>query len=295
MKRMKLNCLISLMGVLLQFHCVNVYGGVKVNAEALFQDGKWEQSIAAFGQLIKDDSTNAEHWYRLGRSHLELKQYREAVGPLQQALVQPGGEQPKAQVLFSLAKVYAVFDDEEAVLETLQALRDTGARPYQAIRNAAEFNKYKNMEAFNLMVEKLKPCGEENRAFDFWIGEWRVTAPGRGSWYADSSITVSNDGCSIHEHYVSQGGYTGSSINFYDKASGKWHQTWIDNQGAPLYLDGGVVDGKMILSDSNSRITWSLESDGRVRQLWESTSDQGTTWTTAFDGYYERKPAGADK
>jgi hypothetical protein len=34
------------------------------------------------------------------------------------------------------------------------------------------------------------------------------------------------------------------------------------------------------------RITWSREADGSVRQLWESSSDGGRTWTAAFDGIY---------
>jgi hypothetical protein len=34
------------------------------------------------------------------------------------------------------------------------------------------------------------------------------------------------------------------------------------------------------------RITWSRETDGSVRQLWESSSDGGRTWAVAFDGRY---------
>jgi hypothetical protein len=33
------------------------------------------------------------------------------------------------------------------------------------------------------------------------------------------------------------------------------------------------------------RITWTPE-DGGVRQHRESSADDGTTWTTAFDGHY---------
>ena len=37
------------------------------------------------------------------------------------------------------------------------------------------------------------------------------------------------------------------------------------------------------------RITWERLPDGRVRQLWESSKDGGTTWTVAFDGYYAKR------
>jgi len=144
--------------------------------------------------------------------------------------------------------------------------------------------------SFVTLQADKKPCASEaHRAFDFWIGEWTVTAPSRPGWSAQSSITRHNDGCSIHEAYHAAGGYRGSSINFYDQADQNWHQAWIDNQGVPLYLRGGPKDGGMVLSDSSNRITWTALDDGRVRQHWESTTDKGGTWSTAFDGYYERR------
>lgn len=139
---------------------------------------------------------------------------------------------------------------------------------------------------------KPTPCtSAESRAFDFWIGEWEVTSPPRPKWQASSSITASNNGCSIHEAYATPSGYTGNSINFYDAKKGLWHQTWIDNQGVPIYLEGNLVEQVMVLSDKSNRVSWSLQSDGRVRQHWESTADEGKTWTTAFDGYYRRRTA----
>jgi hypothetical protein len=40
------------------------------------------------------------------------------------------------------------------------------------------------------------------------------------------------------------------------------------------------------------RISWTRLEDGRVRQLWEATTDGGKTWTIAFDGLYKRRPGG---
>jgi hypothetical protein len=137
--------------------------------------------------------------------------------------------------------------------------------------------------------DKAKPCSSaEHRAFDFWLGQWQVTSPERPGWQASSSITLGNNGCSLHEAYSSPGGYAGSSVNFYDSARGRWHQSWIDNQGAPLYLEGKFEQGSMILSDGKNRITWSVQADRTVRQHWQISQDEGKTWSTAFDGYYRR-------
>ena len=137
--------------------------------------------------------------------------------------------------------------------------------------------------------KKPIPCESENhRAFDFWLGEWSVTSPNQKTPPSRSSITSSNDGCSIHERYSTAGGYTGNSINFYDKKNNKWHQTWIDNQGAPLNLDGEFVNGSMVLSDGTNRISWTLLDNQQVNQVWETTEDDGKTWKKIFDGFYRR-------
>ena len=59
---------------------------------------------------------------------------------------------------------------------------------------------------------------------------------------------------------------------------------------------GGLdSQGRMVLSDATDsgsapiqRITWTPLPNGRVRQLWETSTDHGVTWTTAFDGLYGR-------
>lgn len=133
------------------------------------------------------------------------------------------------------------------------------------------------------------PCQSgQHRAFDFWLGSWQVTSPSRPNWQAQSHITLGNDGCSIHESYRTPGGYIGSSTSFFDQGQGKWHQTWIDNQGNPLYLNGSFVDGRMVLSDGVNEISWTPMADGRVRQLWRDLKEPDEAKQTVFDGYYKK-------
>ncbi len=139
-----------------------------------------------------------------------------------------------------------------------------------------------------------RPCSDAaHRQFDFWIGEWRVLDT-RGNVAGTNVIQPTLDGCAITEAW-SSGNTRGFSINFYDASAARWHQTWIDNAGRPLYLDGAMRDGAMILEGSQrlpdgrearQRITWSRLPRGEVRQLWESSTDAGQTWSTVFDGRY---------
>ena len=140
------------------------------------------------------------------------------------------------------------------------------------------------------------PCAAPAyRAFDFWLGQWTVTTPD-GKVAGANRIDSEYDGCVLHERYTA-GKYRGESLNTYDPGRGVWHQTWVDNQGTLLLLEGGLVNDAMILEGQTKnadgqvvghRITWTPGADGSVRQLWQMTNTEGA-WETAFDGRYTRQ------
>lgn len=144
------------------------------------------------------------------------------------------------------------------------------------------------------------PCSApEHRAFDFWVGEWDVFTPD-GRQAGQNVITRTMGGCVLHESYDGGQGYHGESFNVYDASRGLWHQTWVDNGGLLLVIEGGVRDGAMVMEGSTvagegvrmlQRISWTpLSEDGsRVRQFWQQSSDGGESWTTVFDGEYRRR------
>ncbi len=53
-----------------------------------------------------------------------------------------------------------------------------------------------------------------------------------------------------------------------------------------LESDGTVNEDKSV---TVQRITWTLQSDGNVRQVWEVLRD-GVQDRVLFDGLYQRKP-----
>ena len=129
----------------------------------------------------------------------------------------------------------------------------------------------------------------EYRQFDFWLGNWDVTVQGKPA--GANRIEAALKGCALIEHWTAASGGRGTSLNFYDRNTKKWYQAWMDERGGALRLEGGLQNGRMVMQSAASggtsqRITWSPEADGSVRQLWESSSDGGKTWTVAFDGKY---------
>ena len=146
------------------------------------------------------------------------------------------------------------------------------------------------------------PCSApEFRQFDFWAGDWEVSDPS-GKKVGTNRIDVVQGGCALHENWTSVKASRGESLNFYDKNTGKWTQAWIGNDGGALLLTGGMKGDAMVLegeapapdgTPAKQRIRWTPRPDGTVRQHWETSTDGGKSWTTAFDGIYARKPAGA--
>jgi len=132
-----------------------------------------------------------------------------------------------------------------------------------------------------------------SREFDFWIGTW-VVSNQDGSIVGHSRIEPILDRCVLQENWAGASGSAGTSLNFFDTTLNKWRQFWVWREGTTLELEGGLVDGAMILEGDSieegkparNRITWTHPPDGTVRQLWELSLDGGKSWKTLFDGIY---------
>jgi hypothetical protein len=140
------------------------------------------------------------------------------------------------------------------------------------------------------------PCAAETmHQFDFWIGNWEVTANGKPA--GTNRIERILDGCALLENWTGAGGGAGKSLNFFDRTDGLWHQTWIDRNGGALFLAGRFENGSMRLAGerpatakqpaARHRITWTALPGGQVRQLWETAPVGKEAWTVLFDGLYQ--------
>lgn len=148
------------------------------------------------------------------------------------------------------------------------------------------------------------PPAPVNHDFDFWIGEWEVTTPD-GKPAGTNRIEAVSGGHGLYENWQGApppggapgSGGSGKSLNAYNAAKKQWQQFWVGSGGGVLELSGGLVDGRMVLTGERvlrgqrtlERITWTPNADGTVRQHWERSTDEGKTWTSAFDGLYRRR------
>lgn len=138
----------------------------------------------------------------------------------------------------------------------------------------------------------------EYRHFDFWIGDWDVT-DASGAPAGRNQIEPSLGGCALFEHWMGVDGVSGRSVNIYDARRSTWHQTWVDDRGNLLVLEGTAEpDGSVVMTGTRPardgtlithRIRWSLQADGTVRQHWQASRNGGQTWDDFFDGTYRKR------
>jgi hypothetical protein len=141
----------------------------------------------------------------------------------------------------------------------------------------------------------------EYRQFDFWLGDWEVRNPD-GKVVGHNRLTPTLQGCALHESWEGIDGSRGNSYSTWSSVDRLWHQFWVDNSGTLLDLAGTLEGRRMVLSGTrpsiknpgtivHHRISWEPLDNGTVRQLWEVSTDQGTTWKVLFDGIYARASA----
>ena len=137
-----------------------------------------------------------------------------------------------------------------------------------------------------------------HRQFDFWLGEWDVATP-QGTPAGSNRVERLLDGCALQEHWTAADGSKGTSLSSYDAVVRKWRQTFVDDTGQVLLLEGEFKDGKMVLQGEKTmgrqrsalqRISWQLAGD-KVRQRWDISQDDGKTWSLLFEGVYTKKKA----
>jgi len=133
------------------------------------------------------------------------------------------------------------------------------------------------------------PCKAlpEARQLDFWVGEWDVRDP-KGHLVGRSSIQLILNDCVVLENWTGTLGGSGKSMNFWDKGKRRWQQTWIDDRGGVQQYTGQLAGGSMKYAGEGRRLTFSPLDGGRVRQLAETTSDGGKTWSVSYDFTYSK-------
>jgi tetratricopeptide (TPR) repeat protein len=269
-------------------------------ADALYQAQKWAEAAKAYEAITKAEPSNGQAWYRLGVALQAMGKYEQAIEAYQHST--QTGSNPAT--MYNLATAYSKTNNREKAFEWLRKAVAAGFAQVKQLETDADLATLRDDSRFKEVMAQAqrnaKPCAAkpESRQFDFWIGEWDVRNP-QGQLAGTSSIQLILGDCVIFENWTSGGGaYIGKSFNLYNSSLKKWQQFWADDKGGVLEFAGEYKDNELRYTGESldpkgnrimHRLTFFNLSPGRVRQLWEQSTDNAKTWTIAFDGLYVRK------
>ncbi|MBC7912250.1 MAG: hypothetical protein H7Y30_17215 [Pyrinomonadaceae bacterium] len=272
---------------------------MRSEANDFYQRQDWANAVKAYEAITRLEPANAVAWGRLGAALHFMSKYERAT----EAYKRSNEISANATTMYNLACAYARLNDKGQALEWLDKAVQAGFSQPQTLSADEDLAGLRSEAKFKELVSRAQanatPCAARavNRQFDFWVGEWNVETP-QGQRAGTSSVQLILGDCVVFENWTGAGGGTGKSFNFYNSNTGKWQQTWVDNVGGVVEFSGEFKDGAMryaaeVVTQNGSktlhRMTFFNLAPGRVRQLWEQSTDGGKTWTAAFDGAYIKK------
>lgn len=209
-------------------------------------------------------------------------------------------------VAYRLSRIYARNGRSNDALEQMEIMAAGGFGLLNLVEDQPDYDSINEDARFVSAVESIRasrfPCAADERShsFDFWVGEWTVTQ--NGQFAGTSSVQPILGHCTIFEQWESAAGTSGKSFNYYDPGHDHWRQIWIGDSGSFIEFtgvarDGGIFFTAETINPADGSITFHkfeftvLGHDG-VRQYWETSTDNGETWQSIWDGRYERKKTG---
>ena len=268
-------------------------------ADALFQKQDWAGATRAYEEIVKAEPGNGRAWYRLGASRHSQADYAGAAEAYTRC-VEIGGN-PTA--MYNLACSLSRQGKAAEASSWLQKAAAAGMRVGEQIKTDEDLEAVRKDPGYAALQSQLRrsefPCTEaaESRQLDFWVGEWNVHTPA-GQLAGTSSVQRILGDCVVFENWTSTLGGGGKSFNFYNKNSGQWQQTWVDDRGGAVEFHGGFKDGAMRFQAEGpgasggrrlQKLSFTPLPDGSVRQFCEASTDDGATWTTQYDFTYTRR------
>jgi hypothetical protein len=141
-------------------------------------------------------------------------------------------------------------------------------------------------------------CSSPYSLFDFWEGDWLVYDTA-GTLIGENIIVKAEANCLLKEAWKGTQGGSGQSFNYYDSADSTWNQLWVSSFGNQLKLKGKGTDGVMIMRSElipgqkidfyRNQISWTLNEDGSVTQLWLILDSNDAILQESFEGIYRRR------
>ena len=132
--------------------------------------------------------------------------------------------------------------------------------------------------------------GEETMHPSQWDPEGGIAVGRRRSRLALNGFAVISDYEQERDGVVT---YAGHGVWSFDQSEDRYALHWFDCMGSPPEVFLGQFDGDVLTvahggPGMHARLTYDLTDPGHLRTKMEMSQD-GASWSTLFDGRYERR------
>lgn len=263
--------------------------------------GQADEGIASeFADLSKNEAAAGQDWFALAGKAREADDLEIATKALEKAAKL---EFSPVRIGFEKVRILVAAGSPADAVDELQALLDSGFSSVGFVTADPLINSMAGRADYDAVIEKMSalayPCANDEafKEFDFWVGSWDVQVA-NGTPAGSNVIQRAERGCVLIENWTNTAGGTGMSINYVDKTTDEWVQIWNAEGGSQINIRGGLTDDGMSMeghihtvgngTTAPFRALWTLLPDGRVRQYFEQSNDDGATWVPWFEGFYTR-------
>lgn len=287
---------------------VSVVSFIKINAQinvadSLFLAQNYKAAKAIYLKEKPNLNDKALQLNRLGYCFHKTNKIEEAIPYYLQSEKLSSSKALNSTVQARLARAYSIKNQNT---ESLLWLKKAVGNGYANTREISEDPDFKNLRSFkpfkpfyDSLMNASFPCraDKKRRMFDFWIGEWTVFTTQGNQPAGESIIQIVSEGCLILENWKGVNGYSGKSMNFVNE-KGDWEQIWMGSDGnVTRFGSGNFINNEMFFQFESTvngtkkigKFHFYKLDDNTVRQMQESSTDNGKTFTIDYDLTYKRK------
>lgn len=267
--------------------------------DSLYALERYIEARSVYQAVAEAEPQNGRAWYRTGLCSMGLKEYDRALPALTRA--EAIGHNPT--VMYNLACAHARLGQSDAAFDWLDTAITAGLPNPEQFLTDDDLAALRSLPRYAALVTTAhraqSPCTyrPEARQFDFWLGAWEVRNTA-GQVAGHNVVQVLLNDCVLQENWTGSLGGSGKSVNFFNAATGHWEQIWMDDKGATTHFVGDLVENVMRFQSeapgpggqpTRNHLSFFPLAPDHVRQLAESSTDGGRTWTVVYDLHYFRQ------
>lgn len=149
---------------------LNLYGQTNFfKAEHLYRQQQWEQAYTEYQKITQTNPFNGLYWYRLGFSAMRSQKYEDAIKAWKQATIL---FQHPSWAWYNLACTYALYNQPEQALQSLDKAIKAGYTDLQAIANDKDLENISRLPRFKILTQQKHH--KFNSREEGWLADLQV-------------------------------------------------------------------------------------------------------------------------